>query len=174
VKKVEGLGSKKTNAGTFYEIPAMESFDLAMHLGLRDPQPTTTDPNPPPVQPQPTTVKPSAVQSVAQASDGCGGFSPNSLVSEEKEEEKPYKNSFASKPTTPVTPTTSAVERLEASALTIGVQVEFRDQAMGWRPGYTVLGKPDVDGMVRLKSPTGAKLHARRKNVRHAPCAEVA
>ena len=174
VKKVEGLGSKKTNAGTFYEIPAMESFDLAMHLGLRDPQPTTTDPNPPPVQPQPTTVKPSAVQSVAQASDGCGGFSPNSLVNEEKEEEKPYKNSFASKPTTPVTPTTSAVERLEASALTIGVQVEFRDQAMGWRPGYTVLGKPDVDGMVRLKSPTGAKLHARRKNVRHAPCAEVA
>jgi len=52
--------------------------------------------------------------------------------------------------------------------------VEFRDQAMGWRPGYTVLGKPDVDGMVQLKSPTGAKLHARRKNVRHAPCAKVA
>jgi len=95
-------------------------------------------------------------------------------VSEEKEEKKPYKNSFASKPTTPVTPTTSAVERLEASALAIGVQVEFWDQAMGWRPGYTVLGKPDVDGMVQLKSPTGAKLHARRKNVRHAPCAKVA
>ena len=192
VKKVEGLGSKKTNAGTFYEIPAMESFDLAVHLGLRDDQPTTPSPNPPPPQAQPTTGKPFAAQSVSLASDGCGGFSPNSLVNEEKEEEKPYRNSFASKPTTPVTPTTRAVssgsmgadelwerqrrERMEASAeddpffpLTIGVQVEFRDQAMGWRPGYTVLGKTDMDGMVRLKSPTGAKLHARRKNVRHAP-----
>lgn len=194
VKKVEGLGSKKTNAGTFYEIPAMESFDLAAHLGLRDAQPTTNTPNSPPFQPQPVTPKTAAAQPQSQVSDGCGGFPPNSLVNEEKEEEKSYRNSFASKPTTPVTPVTGAVssgsmsadelwelqrrERLEASCnedpffpLTVGVQVEFKDQAMGWRSGYTVLDKPDADGMVRLKSSTGAKLHARLRNVRHCRAA---
>jgi phage/plasmid-associated DNA primase len=190
VKKVEGLGSKQTKVATFYEIPAMAAFDLAAHLGLRDEQPTTTKPNSPPPQPQPTTADPAAAQSVSRQGGDGGEFSSNSFVSKEKEEEKAHSNSFGSKPTTVTTHTTSAApagsmaidalweqqhqDRLQASVeddpffpLTAGVQVEFQDPVMGWRAGYTVLDKPGAEGMVRLKSPTGARLHARRKSVRH-------
>lgn len=98
VKKVVGLSSKETKVATFYEIPAMSSFDLALYLGLKDAQPTTPEPNPPPFQAQPTTAKAYAAQSVSAGGGEGGEFSPNSFASQEKEEKNAIETVLPSNP----------------------------------------------------------------------------
>lgn len=71
-------------AGTCYEIPAMSSFDLAIHLGLKDSQPNT--------------AKPAAAQFVSGNGGEDGGFSSKSFINQEKEEKNPMERVLPKNP----------------------------------------------------------------------------